>query len=72
MEDFKELMAMIVGVTLIITIVVTPFAFLGYRLERKQCLTAYEAYTPSYTFWGGCKVEWSGKLTPVDIIREIK
>ena len=70
MEDFKELMAMIVGVTLIITIVVTPF--LGYRLERKQCLTAYEAYTPSYTFWGGCKVEWSGKLTPVDIIREIK
>lgn len=72
MEDFKELMAMIVGVTLIITIVVTPFVFLGYRLERKQCLTAYEAYTPSYTFWGGCKVEWSGKLTPVDIIREIK
>lgn len=40
-------------------------------LESKACQSKYQGYEPQYSFWGGCKVVWSGKLTPVDIIREI-
>lgn len=73
MEDFKEIMAMIVGVLLLVFVVVFSGVIpIVYSINKKSCLSAYNEYTPSYTLWGGCKVEWNGKLTPVDIIREIK
>lgn len=44
----------------------------GFWLDSKYCLTAYQEYQPNWSVWGGCRVMWDGKLTPVDIIREIK
>ena len=42
-----------------------------YKMDNWGCLSAYESYQPQYGFWTGCRVMRNGKLTPVDIIREI-
>ncbi len=44
---------------------------IGYVIPKVKCNATYESYNPSFTMLGGCKIEWNGKQTPVEIIREI-
>lgn len=61
----------------IIEIVLWGVVFVGLviwgttSLNAKQCLSKYSEYQASYSFMSGCRVVWNGKVTPVDIIREI-
>lgn len=44
----------------------------SYFFVKTRCLESYSYYHPQFTFFTGCRVEWNGKMTPVDIVREIK
>lgn len=36
-----------------------------------QCKSAYENYQPQWGFISGCRIMVDGKLTPVNIVREL-
>lgn len=58
--------------TYVIAIVISIFAAiiaLTYFVNKKNCRIAFSEYSPEYTFWGGCRIELNGKMTPVDMIR---
>lgn len=56
----------------VIATLITIFAAiiaLVHFVNKKNCRTAFSEYSPEYTFWGGCRIELNGKMTPVDMIR---
>lgn len=61
------------GIAVLVVIVIVALSLLGvYLIAKNKCLAAYENYKPQYSIFGGCRVEWNGILTPVDIIREMR
>jgi hypothetical protein len=42
-----------------------------YLLERKTCLDSYAEFQPSWGFFTNCRIVVDGKITPVDIVREL-
>ncbi len=40
-------------------------------VDYSSCISSYSAYNPSWGFISGCRIEWEGKLTPVDMIKNI-
>ncbi len=44
---------------------------LAFFLSSKSCFGEYEAYKPQWGMFSGCRIEWKGTLTPVEIIRNI-
>lgn len=57
----------IIGGLIVITLIILG----AVNVVEKSCLQGYSEYNPSWGFYEGCRVNWNGKLTPVDIIREI-
>lgn len=58
---------------IIVTIGVIGLILFGVNaLTRKSCLESYSSYTAEYGFWTGCRIMVDGKLTPTDIVRELK
>jgi hypothetical protein len=45
--------------------------FLGNYMDSKKCYASYSEYKPEYEALSGCRIEWHGKMTPVEIIRNI-
>ncbi len=37
-------------------------------LSGMSRIASYGEYQPQYSFLSGCRIEWNGKLIPVDII----
>jgi hypothetical protein len=67
-EDIIKIGGFIVGI--LVTIVVTVF---GVNYSNSIfCASKYEGFSPQYSFWSGCRVMVDGKLTPIDIVREMK
>lgn len=64
----KQILITVLLIVATVLILATTF---GFWLDKKICKNKYEAYQPQYSLFGGCKVIWKDKLTPVDIIREI-
>lgn len=65
MFDFYEKLA---------TVVVCAAFFAGicaiaYVINKVQCYKKYADYSPEYSYWGGCRIEINGKLTPVEAVR---
>lgn len=60
----------------LIIVVVVGFLFLllggAYGVSRGQCLKSYENYNPQYSVMGGCRIMQEGKLTPTEMIRELR
>lgn len=67
----KEIIATVVVIISVLGIIIGGVVGIDYLLSSKRCLTAYENYEPRYGLFSKCRVMWNGKLTPVDIIREI-
>jgi hypothetical protein len=67
-EDITGLVWSIIG--LLVTIGLTVFG-VNY-LNGVSCRSKYEGFQPQYTFFSGCRIMVDGKLTPVDIVREMK
>lgn len=66
-EDIK-----IVMLILVLTLVGVPILLgIGYPIEKAICLNAYSEYQPKFAFWTGCQIVWDGKLTPVDMVKNI-
>lgn len=61
----------ILFVTMVI-VVVTWLSVIINSLVGASCLHAYDAYQPQYSYLSGCRIMVEGKLTPVDMVREIK
>ncbi len=40
-------------------------------LDKTRCLESYSNYNVEWGFFSGCRIEWDGKMTPIEIIREI-
>lgn len=45
------------------------FGFISYLSNRISCFMKYSEYHPEYTFFGGCRIELNGKMTPVEAVR---
>lgn len=58
----------IIGVILFFVLLIGLKLFISER----RCLTSYENYQPAWGIFSGCRITFEGKLTPVDIVREIK
>lgn len=68
----KEYIIGIIGfiIGLLAIMVITVF---GANYSNSiSCANKYEGFGPQYSFWSGCRIMVDGKLTPVDIVREIK
>lgn len=66
--ETKEVILITIGIVIFtVLITVIPAYFIG----KANCLKSYENYQPNFSIFGGCRVMWKDKLTPVDIIREI-
>jgi hypothetical protein len=52
------------------------FGFFGslvaidYWSSTKNCEHKWDSFKPSYSYWGGCKIQINGKVIPADSIRE--
>ena len=72
MEELKDILYITGGVGLVIVILSVAIVLLVVNpIARKTCYEAYSSYSPQYTFWGGCKIDYNGKFTPVDMIKNI-
>jgi len=40
-------------------------------IDPPSCYSRYSDWQPSWDFWGGCRIVYKGKLTPVDMISNI-
>ena len=40
-------------------------------LQSQRCAAAYSNYQAEWGYFSGCRILWEGKMTPVEIIREI-
>ena len=58
----------IIGILIVLIIMIPEILILGLKIE---CLKSYEDYNPQFSLSGGCRIEWQGKLTPVEMIRNI-
>lgn len=65
MFDFYE---KIISVVACVVFVAAMIAF-AYYINIVQCYKKYEDYSPEYSYWGGCRIEINGKLTPVEAVR---
>lgn len=67
-SDTSIIVSAILGLIFIIFLAVLG----GNQLSKSACLTGYENYQPQYGFITGCRIMHDGKLTPIDIVREIQ
>ena len=67
METKETILTILAIILSVILITFVP----AYLFSKSHCMKAYENYEPNFSIVGGCRVKWSGRLTPVDIIREI-
>lgn len=65
MFDFYE---NIITVVFCIVFVAVIIAF-AYTINKVECYKKYADYSPEYSYWGGCRIEINGKLTPVEAVR---
>lgn len=57
----------------IVVLLLLVFITVGaITFKRKVCITAYKDYNPQWGLMSGCRIVVDGKLTPVDIVRELK
>lgn len=56
--------ASLVVIFFIISSIAAPF-------EMYSCKAQYRDYNPKWGFWSGCRIEWEGKMTPVDMVKNI-
>lgn len=40
----------------------------NYFIQKNRCIERYEDYFPEFSIFGGCRIEWEGKTTPVENI----
>jgi hypothetical protein len=64
--DKDEILAIII----ILALIVLPL-YGTYFFIKQQCLQSYSEYQPEYSLLTKCRVMHNGKITPVDIIREM-
>ena len=63
----KILIVALIIVSTFIGILIIPAVF----IDKVSCKNSYSEYNPQWSFWGGCKIDYNGKLTPVDMIKNI-
>ena len=67
-DDLK--IGLVVGLGALLFIV--GLVSLLFFLSNKRCLSAYSEFEPQWGIWTNCRIMVDGKLTPVDIVRELK
>lgn len=64
----KDFIIISIGVTSMLGLLLFGISLLA----RAECLNAYENYQPQWGILHRCRIMVDGKLTPVDIVRELK
>ncbi len=65
MSDFFEYVILLV--IFILFILFLHF----YFLDKASCLNGYSDYNPEYSFITGYRIDYNGKLTPINMIKNI-
>lgn len=60
------------NITIITAVIVIIFIYSTIFVMKKTCLESYEYYQPQWGIFTGCRIIVDGKLTPVNIVRELK
>ncbi len=69
MRDFLAVTGIVAGATvLVLALIVVP----AYFLTSAGCYAAYSEYNPEFGMFSGCRIEWQGRMTPVELIREVR
>lgn len=74
MEEIMKFVVFILTVLAIVCVlsgVLFGTVWFASLLAEKSCLESYSNYDVEWGFFSGCRIEWDGKMTPIDIIREI-
>lgn len=67
MEDLKFISLVLLSIIIFGTGITLSVNFLA----KKSCLDSYSQYKPEYSLFTACRIEWNGKLTPVDMVKNI-
>ena len=69
-DDYLELPSMFgIGTMMILFTII--IAVLSIWFNEVSCYRSFEQYNPDWSFISGCRIEFQGKLTPVDMIKNI-
>jgi len=66
--ETKFTIGLILGIILFILGIVWSVMW----MENKKCLAAYSNFEPQWSFFSKCRIMIDGKLTPTEIVRELK
>lgn len=58
-------------VLVVFAVLIGTFLCAALFMTKIQCKSAYENYQPQWGIISGCRIMVDGKLTPVDIVREL-
>lgn len=65
----NEDIQIVMGVVMLLLGTVIVGVLIGTTLASKSCFERFEDYSPKYSLFGGCRIEFEGKFTPVNNIR---
>jgi len=61
-----------IGIALLVLITLVSLLLIPvYFLDKAVCYNAYSDYNPRYNYLAGCRIDYNGKTTPVDMIKNI-
>lgn len=69
-DDYYE-MPSTFGFVLILVVISMALIVGVVSLDKNHCLKAFEAYSPQWGLMSGCRIEFQGRLTPVNMIKNI-
>ncbi len=64
----RDIIVLIIIVLIGFASILIPLVSLDYFLQKEKCYAKYSEYQPEFSFWGGCRVVWEGRITPVENI----
>jgi hypothetical protein len=65
-ENIMAGLLMIFGISTFLSIIFVIVSVPVYYLDRTFCYTQYSDYAPQFSYFGGCRIVWNEKLTPVE------
>lgn len=70
--EFSKIVGIVLGLCLGLLLAVgIVFGIPIYYTDKYFCLKSYVDYQPQYSFWTSCRINYNGKLTPIDMVKNI-
>lgn len=71
MNVFAAVGFMILHFVVLIIVLIVIISPIEYQVNKFTCLSSYSDYQPQYGFWTNCRINYDGKITPIDMVKNI-